>query len=120
VRAAWLVAFAPHVAGAAGPVRHTISHPTVGRKLATDGSATPPPELDLPADAAGPRPAPVLRARGIVAVYRDLVADETHTRQVTDDVTEALQRGRHCLVLTKRVAHLDQFADALRERGKDR
>ena len=56
---------------------------------------------------------------GIAAVYRDLVADETCTRQVTDGVTEALQRGRHCLVLTEWVAHLDQFADALRERGKD-
>jgi superfamily II DNA or RNA helicase len=117
-----------------GPVRHTISHPTVGRKLATDGSATPP-ELDLPADVAGSRPAPVLRVHptsfsytgdadpsapgGIAAVYRDLVADETRTRQVTDDVTEALQRGRHCLVLTKWVAHLDQLAGALRERGND-
>jgi hypothetical protein len=43
---------------------------------------------------------------GIAAVYRDLVADEARTRQVADDVTEALQRGRHCLVLTKWVAHL--------------
>jgi hypothetical protein len=31
---------------------------------------------------------------GIAAVYRDLVADEARTRQVADDVTEALQRGR--------------------------
>jgi superfamily II DNA or RNA helicase len=56
---------------------------------------------------------------GIAAVYRDLVADEARTRQVTDDVTEALQRGRHCLVLTKWVAHLDHLVCALRERGKD-
>lgn len=56
---------------------------------------------------------------GIAAVYRDLVADEARTRQVADDVTEALQRGRHCLVLTKWVAHLDRLADALGERGWD-
>jgi superfamily II DNA or RNA helicase len=51
-------------------------------------------------------------------VLRDLVADEARTRQVADDVSEALRRG-HCLVLTKWVAHLDQLAYALRERGKD-
>jgi type III restriction/modification enzyme restriction subunit len=118
-----------------GPVRYTISHPARSRKLATDGSATQPPELDLPADGAGSRPAPVLCLHatsfcytggadpsapgGIAAVYRDLVADETRTTQVADGVTEALQRGRHCLVLTKWVAHLDQLAGGLRERGWD-
>jgi hypothetical protein len=53
-------------------------------------------------------------------VYRDLVADEARTRQVADDVTEALRRGRHCLVLTKWVAHLDRLAGALRERAGTR
>jgi superfamily II DNA or RNA helicase len=118
-----------------GPVRHTISYPTGGRKLATDGSAIQLPELDLPADGAGSRPAPVLRVHptsfcytgdadpsapgGIAAVYRDLLADDARTRQVADDVTESLRRGRHCLVLTKWVAHLDRLADVLRERGED-
>jgi hypothetical protein len=119
-----------------GPVRHTISHSTGGHKPATDGSATQPPELDLPADGAGaPRLAPVLRVHatsfcytggadpsapgGIAAVYRDLVADDARTRQVADDVTDALRRGRHCLVLTKWIAHLDRLAIVLRERGWD-
>ena len=116
-----------------GPVRHTISHPSGDQKLATGGSPSEPLGLDLPAGGAGSRPVPVLRMHptsfcyagdadpsapgGIAAVYRDLVADEARTRQVADDVTEALQRGRHCLVLTKWVAHLDRLAGALRERG---
>jgi superfamily II DNA or RNA helicase len=118
-----------------GPVRHTICHPMGGRKSATDGFATQSPELDLPVGGTRSRPAPVLDVHatsfcytgdadpsapgGIAAVYRDLVADEARTRQVADDVTEALERGRHCLVLTKWVAHLDRLADALRERGWD-
>jgi superfamily II DNA or RNA helicase len=118
-----------------GPVRHTICHPMGGRKSATDGFATQSPELDLPVGGTSSRPAPVLDVHatsfcytgdadpsapgGIAAVYRDLVADEARTRQVADDVTEALERGRHCLVLTKWVAHLDRLADALRERGWD-
>jgi superfamily II DNA or RNA helicase len=118
-----------------GPVRHTISHPSGDRKLARRGLPSEPPGLDLPVGGAGSRPAPVLRVHsttfcytgdadpsapgGIAAVYRDLVADQARTMQVADDVTEALQRGRHCLVLSKWVAHLDQLAGALHEHGKD-
>src|SRR5215510_12747401 len=117
-----------------GPVRHTITHPSGDPRPAAGSSPTGPPELDLP-PGAGFRPAPVLHVHptgfsytgdadpsapgGIAAVYRDLVADEARTKQVTDDVAEALRRGRHCLVLTKWVAHLEQLAGALRERGKD-
>jgi hypothetical protein len=85
-----------------GPVRHTISYPT-------GGPATEAPELDLPPGGTGSRPTPLLRVHptgfrytgdadpsapgGIAAVYRDLVADDARTRQVADDVTEALRRG---------------------------
>ena len=118
-----------------GPVRHTISYPSGDPRLAAVGSSAGPLELDLPVGGADSRPAPVLQVHptgfsytgdadpsapgGIAAVYRDLVADEARTRQVADGVTEALQRGRHCLVLTKWVAHLDRLADELRERGWD-
>ena len=118
-----------------GPVRHTITHPSGDPRPAAGGSPTGPPELDLPPGGADSRPATVLHVHptsfsytgdadpsapgGIAAVYRDLVANQARTKQVTDDVTEALRRGRHCLVLTKWVAHLDQFVGALRERGKD-
>lgn len=38
---------------------------------------------------------------GMAAIYRDLVADDARTVQVADDVTAALNRGRHCLVLAQ-------------------
>lgn len=54
---------------------------------------------------------------GIATVYRHLVADKVHTLQVVGDVAAALDRGRHCLVLTQWTAHVDAFADALRSKG---
>jgi TraM recognition site of TraD and TraG len=56
---------------------------------------------------------------GIAAVYRDLVADDARTRQVAGDVVQALDLGRHCLVLPQRTAHIDRLAASLRERGQD-
>jgi hypothetical protein len=46
------------------------------------------------------------------------MADDTRTRQVADDVGEALQRGRNCLVLTHWTAHVDRLTDALRGQRK--
>ena len=49
----------------------------------------------------------------MAAIYRDLAADDDRTRQITADVAAALARGRHCLVLTQWIAHLQKLADAL-------
>jgi len=56
---------------------------------------------------------------GIATVYRHLVADEARTGQVVADITAALERGRHCLVLTQWTAHVEAFGDALRSKGFD-
>jgi hypothetical protein len=37
--------------------------------------------------------------------------------QMITDVVEALGRGRHCLLLTRRTAHLESLAQALRDAG---
>jgi superfamily II DNA or RNA helicase len=55
----------------------------------------------------------------MAAIYRDVVADDARTAQVLDDVTAALKRGRHCLVLTQWTAHVQRFADGLRHRASD-
>ena len=115
-----------------GPVRHTITHPASHNPAPDDNGA---PQLDLPPAGTNTRPAPVLRVHptrfcytgdadpsapgGIAAIHRDLAADDTRTAQVAADVCEALTRGRHCLVLTQRTAHLDRLATALREAGHD-
>jgi superfamily II DNA or RNA helicase len=115
-----------------GQIRYTISLPrertvNLGRE-----------ELALPgiaAHGAGARPKPVLNVHptgycydgdadpkapgGMAAIYRDLVADDQRTRQITADVAQAAARGRHCLVLTQWVAHLQNLAEDLRAKGYD-
>lgn len=118
------------IAWQVGQTRHTISSPrghdhNHGRQ-----------ELDLPGMTslgATSRPTPVLHVHptgycyegdadpqapgGMAAIYRDLVADDDRTRQICADVTAALGRGRHCLVLTQWVAHLRKLAETLQTMG---
>ena len=114
-----------------GPVRNTISLPT-DRGRDADGQAA---RLEFGPSEAASRPTPVLRvhpttfcyageaepsaAGGMAAIYRDLAADDARTAQLTGDVHAALDRGRHCLVLTQWTGHLDRIADALRDCGHD-
>jgi superfamily II DNA or RNA helicase len=117
-----------------GGIRHTIAHPRerdhnrVGRQELAFPDTAPP-------SAASGRPVPVLRVHpttycytgdadpqapgGMAAIYRDLTAADDRTRQITTDVAAALARGRHCLVLTQWIAHLEKLTDALRATGYD-
>jgi superfamily II DNA or RNA helicase len=49
----------------------------------------------------------------------DLVLDEVRNTQMVGDVTAALARGRNCLVLTRRVAHVEILASLLSARGHE-
>jgi superfamily II DNA or RNA helicase len=55
----------------------------------------------------------------MATIYRALVADNARITQVITDVTAALERGRHCLLLTQWTAHVEQFTNELRQRGLD-
>lgn len=111
-----------------GPIRHTITH------AEPDGHGDHQVRLDLAPDAERyPRPKPVLHVHetafwysgqiapaepgGMAAVYRELIADQARTEQVVADVVMALERGRHCLLLTQWREHVDDFDKALRDRG---
>jgi superfamily II DNA or RNA helicase len=120
------------IAWQVGPTRHTIvpsreRDQNLGRQ-----------ELPLPGVAPtgiGARPVPVLHVHptdyrysgdadpqapgGMAAIYRDLAGDEGRSRQVIADVSAALARGRHCLVLTLWIAHLQQLAGGLQAMGHD-
>jgi superfamily II DNA or RNA helicase len=118
-----------------GPIRHTVDHgQTIDHRRTSDTESTP--EIDFAAaDGRQQRPRPVLYVHptafsytgdadpsapgGIAAVYRELIADNTRTQQVVTDVTTALDRGRHCLLLSQWTAHVDRFTDALRSAGLD-
>ncbi len=59
-------------------------------------------------------------APGAVAeAHRVLVADHDRNVQIVDDISEALARGRNCLVLTRRDAHVETLTRMLAERGRD-
>jgi superfamily II DNA or RNA helicase len=53
----------------------------------------------------------------IAEVHRALVADEPRNAQIVADVEDAIGRGRNCLVLTRRVAHLEALARLLTAHG---
>jgi superfamily II DNA or RNA helicase len=55
----------------------------------------------------------------MAAIYRDVAGTEDRSRQVIADVSAALARGRHCLVLTLWIAHLRQLAEGLQAMGHD-
>ena len=104
-----------------GPVRHTMTAVQAGT-LASGSLEVPPPEPVLivhptrfryvgDADPSAPG--------GMSAIYRDLVADDDRTRQVVGDVVAALDRGRHCLVLTQWTSHVERLAEDLRSEGRD-
>lgn len=69
-------------------------------------------ETDLP-DEAIDKLAPSV----IAEAHRALVADDSRNAQIVADVVGALARGRNCLVLTRRVAHLKELADRLTRLG---
>jgi superfamily II DNA or RNA helicase len=104
-----------------GPVRHTLTQAPSGTLSLRPQAAAPPTQIlhvhptafHYAGDADPTAP-------GVMAtIYRDLAADEARNKQITTDVLTALQRGRHCLVLTQWTSHLDRLASALRERGHD-
>jgi hypothetical protein len=85
-----------------GPVRHTMSAPAPGTLAAAAAGGSPDRVLTVhltafvycgDADPSAPG--------GIAAIYRDLVADERRNQQLVADVVAALDRGRHCMLLTQ-------------------
>ncbi len=55
----------------------------------------------------------------IAAAHRALVIDEDRNAQIVDDVDHAISRRRNCLVLTRRVAHLEILTDRLAALGHE-
>jgi superfamily II DNA or RNA helicase len=111
-----------------GPIRHTITDDTI-RGMTRDGQST---LMDAWETVAGPRRLLHIHetafefrcddvepsaASAIAAAHRALVADEARNTQIVTDVTAPLRRGRNCLVLTRRVAHVEFLVSMLASRG---
>lgn len=102
-----------------GPVRHTLEHAQPDT-LEGAGADRPKPvlvvhttsfRLEGPVDLSVPG--------AIAGVHRALAEDEARNEQILADILEAHARGRHCLVLAQRIAHVDRLAASLAARGLD-
>jgi superfamily II DNA or RNA helicase len=113
-----------------GPVRHTITHDAArdtAHGTACDAQDT---LVDVGNTNAGPRRLLYLHETAfrhddvdpsvpgaLAAVHHALVTDHARNTQIVADVTAALRRGRNCLVLTRRVAHLESLTTLLATHG---
>jgi superfamily II DNA or RNA helicase len=108
----------PVVAWQLGPIRHTLTEEDPGtlagaweesggpqRLLTVHETDFTTGDLDLSAPGA------------LAAVHQALALDETRNTAIAEDVVVALKRGRNCLVLTRRVAHVEALAATLAARG---
>jgi superfamily II DNA or RNA helicase len=101
-----------------GPVRHTVAQPDPGTLLESSTDVVGPRRVLHVHDTEFCYNDLDLNAPGAIAeVHRALVADLARNNQIVQDISAALARGRNCLVLTRRVAHIDLLASTLAERG---
>jgi superfamily II DNA or RNA helicase len=101
-----------------GPVRHTLALGEPGTLMDALAAVTGPRRV-LHVHDTGFRYGEVdpAAAGALAEVHRALVADPARNAQIANDIAAALARGRNCLVLARRVAHIDALASLLAERG---
>jgi superfamily II DNA or RNA helicase len=101
-----------------GPVRHTVTEEEQGTMAGALNFDAGPQRLLRVHETTFDSADVDLNAPGALAeVHRLLAADEPRNTQIADDVTAALARGRNCLILTRRVAHVEALTAMLAARG---
>ena len=103
-----------------GPVRHTMTDPAPGTLASAAAGGVPERRVFVRPTAfrytGGADPS---APGGMAAIYRELAADKDRNSLLVSDVLAALDRGRHCLVLTQWTSHVELLAERLREAGRD-
>jgi superfamily II DNA or RNA helicase len=103
-----------------GPIRHTMAEEDPGTLAAAwDGDAGPRRLLHVHATNFHSEEVDLSSPGALAAVHRALIADGTRNEQIVRDITAALGRGRNCLVLTRRVAHVQTLSSLLAARGHE-
>jgi len=106
------------VAWQLGPVRHTLNQPVESTLIeVSEGPVTPNRTLYVHETAFTCTELDATSPSAVAEVQRALVADERRNAQIVADVEDAIGRGRNCLVLTRRVAHLEVLAGLLTAHG---
>jgi superfamily II DNA or RNA helicase len=101
-----------------GPVRHTVTDEDPDTLAAVWQDETGPRRLLFVHETQFRADQEDLSSPGaLAAVYRSLIGDEARNTQIVDDVAAAIAKGRNCLVLTRRVAHVETLASHLADRG---
>ncbi|WP_250028844.1 TOTE conflict system archaeo-eukaryotic primase domain-containing protein [Paractinoplanes maris] len=101
-----------------GPVRHTMTDDEQGTLASAMNADTGTRRLLFQHDTEFKAGDVDLDAPGALAeVHRRLALDEPRNTLIADDIAAALTRGRNCLVLTRRVAHVEALAAMLAARG---
>lgn len=101
-----------------GPIRHTLNQPSEANLVTTsDLDAVPNRVLYVHETGFTWQEPDDARTNAIADAHRALVSDEQRNAQIVADIDAAIGRGRNCLVLTRRVAHLEILARLLAEHG---
>ena len=100
-----------------GPIRHTVARATRDTLTSVDAPVPDPVLLVHPTSYTYDGDASPQSPGGMAAIYRDLVANDDRLQQVVQDVLDARERGRHCLVLTQWTSHLERLTVELTGRG---
>ncbi len=101
-----------------GPIRHTVTDEDPDTLAAVWQEETGPRRLLFLHETQFRGDEEDLSSPGaLAAVHRSLIGDEARNTQIVDDVAAALAKGRNCLVLTRRVAHVAALALLLADRG---
>ncbi|MFF5233867.1 DEAD/DEAH box helicase family protein [Dactylosporangium sp. NPDC000521] len=106
-----------------GPVRRTITHDPPGNEQRTlldacEADTGPRRLLYLHETAFEFRSGDAEPSTAIAEAHRAIAVDQARNAQIVADVIAALQRGRNCLVLTRRVAHVEALNSALASQGR--
>ncbi|WP_232323922.1 DEAD/DEAH box helicase [Catenuloplanes japonicus] len=103
-----------------GPVRHTMTDEMQGTLAAAmQTEAGPRRVLFLHDTTFLPGDVDLGEPGALAEVHRRMALDEPRNNQIADDVAAALTRGRNCLVLTRRVAHVEALTAILSARGHE-
>ena len=101
-----------------GPVRHTLEHADPDTLEGASADRPRPVLVVHPTRFRIEKPVDLSVPGTIASIHRALADDRGRNEQIIVDILEAHDRGRHCLVLAQRTAHVDHLASALAERGR--